>query len=146
MLSEADKSPVLTWAERPLREEAFTQKATSSMVYTHLSLQGCKELVSVSSSYWARSRVYPVEVTTPSQGNTETKDEQPYTHTFISHKAIKSDQLGEEAGVAGENLRMQRENMQTLFLLQGNSATNCTTMQPNIQNQITVCKYTLMLC
>ncbi|MEQ2256432.1 hypothetical protein ILYODFUR_024129 [Ilyodon furcidens] len=41
-----------------------------------------RKLVPISSSLWAGGGVHPGQVAIPSQGNTDTQDKQPCTHSF----------------------------------------------------------------
>ncbi|MEQ2170474.1 hypothetical protein GOODEAATRI_000587 [Goodea atripinnis] len=94
----------------------------------------------------------PGQVAGPLPDNRDTQDKQPCTHPFIPkgnlERPINLPVIGlwEEARVPGENPHMHRENMQSLqkdprpgveprtILLQGNSTTNCATMQPSLEN------------
>lgn len=117
----------------------------------HLYHLSCRR--HIYSNHQARRGVHHGQVGSPLQGNTEAHAVQTtmHTHTHIQRQFKKANWpnsnvfgLWGEAGVPGGNSHMHRKNMLTLcrkipeqdlkprtFLLQGNSANSCATLQPH---------------
>jgi len=87
-------------------------------LYPLIQLSGRGGAGAYPSRHWARGRVHPGQVSSPSQGHTETNDH-THTHTHLEVQFRDTDQPNmhafgqEEAGVPEDNPRIRRENMQT---------------------------------
>ncbi|MEQ2226110.1 hypothetical protein ILYODFUR_024258 [Ilyodon furcidens] len=107
------------------------------------------KLVPISSSLWARGRVHPGQVASPSQGNTQTTMhtlshtpkgnlELPINLTGMSLDCGRKPEYPVRThACTGRTCKLHAERPPPrieprTFLLQGNSATNCSTVQPII--------------
>ncbi|MEQ2243287.1 hypothetical protein ILYODFUR_005529, partial [Ilyodon furcidens] len=126
----------------------FGKETTNCQSFsTPYSIVGRGELVPISSSLWARGGVHPGQVTSPSQGNTQTAMH-TLIHTPKGNLELPINLTGmfldcgrkpeypvRTHACTGRTCKLHAERPQLgieprTFLLQGNSAATCTTVQP----------------